>query len=97
LRTLTSVDAKHALVELLRKNPTAFQRRFDWEGLAKQALVDHGSGECTCGGFRISVPRATYQITVTYGCRFEYEGTFQFQWGRWIASQPEWTSAALLK
>jgi hypothetical protein len=47
--------------------------------------------------FRIPLPGATYQITVFYGCRFEYEGTFRFEGKRWVASQPRWTSAALIK
>lgn len=96
-RVLTAEDARGALVELLRGNPTAFQRRFDADDLAKQPLTSEAPGSYLCGGFRIEVAAARYQITVRYGCVFEYEGTFDLQNGRWVASKPHWTSAALVK
>jgi hypothetical protein len=96
-RGLTAEEARRASVELLRKDPTAFQRKFDSDDLAKPPLIGHRPGKYTCADFRISLPDAIYQITVTYGCIFEYEGTFQFQQRQWIASQPHWTSAALVR
>jgi hypothetical protein len=96
-RGLTAEEARRAMVELLRMDPIAFQREFDSAELAEQPLIGHSAGKCTCGDFRISLPDATYKITVVYGCAFQYEGTFQFQGGRWIASRPNWTSAALIK
>jgi hypothetical protein len=97
MRGLTAEEAKSALVELLRESPTAFQRTLDWDDLARQPLIGRRLGRYTCGDFRISLPEARYQITVSYGCVFEYEGTFHLQEGRWMASQPHWTSAALTK
>jgi len=94
---LTADKAKDALVELLRRNPTAFQRKFDPDDLAKQPLVPLGTGGgYSCGHFRIHLA-GSYQITVAYGCIFEYEGRFRFQDGRWVASEPYCTSAALVK
>ena len=96
-RGLSAEEARNALIELLQKDPTAFQRKLDWRELAKQPLAGVGAGRYTCGAFRISLPDATYQITVRYGCAFEYAGTFRFEDDRWIASKPQWTSAALVK
>ena len=81
-----------ALVELLRRDPTAFQRKFDPDELANQPLIGQGAGKYAFGGFRISLPDATYKITVTYGCVFQYEGVFRLQGGRLVASQPHWTA-----
>jgi hypothetical protein len=94
---LTTEEAKAALVELLRRAPTAFERKLKWDDLAKQPVITRGPGRHSCGDFRISLPDAKYQITVTHGCVFEYEGTFQFRGKRWTASQPHWTSAGLIK
>ena len=94
---LTAGDAKGALVLLLEQSPEAFQRALDSVKLARQPLQADGPGKFVCGGFHIDLARARYEIRVPYGCLFEYEGAFQFTSGRWTASRPNWTSAALYK
>jgi hypothetical protein len=94
---LTAADAKGALVRLLEQSPEAFQRPLDSLKLAQQPLQADGPRRFVCAGFHIDLARVRYEITVPYGCLFEYEGTFQFTSGRWTASQPSWTSAALYK
>jgi hypothetical protein len=95
-RALTAAEAKAALVQLLRESPTAFQREFNSDELEQKPLIGQ-DGQYACGDFRISVPDATYEITVRYGCIFEYEGKFLWNGRRWFASKPHWTSAALVK
>lgn len=94
---LTASHAKDALVELLRKDPRAFQRQLDPNDLAKQPLTGGEAGQYRCGEFQISVPAANYKITIFYGCIFEYAGTFEIEGGRWVAAQPRWTSTGLVR
>ena len=95
---LTAEDARNALIDLLRRNPTAFQRELDPNELARQPLIELRPGTYQLDGFLIQLPAAIYQITIRYGeCIFEYEGDFHFEVGRWVASQPHWTSAAYVK
>jgi hypothetical protein len=96
-RGLTAAEAKGALVELLRRDPTAFQRKFNPDDLAKQPVTSQVAGSYRCGEFSIHLTEARYQITVQYGCIFEYHGSFQFRGGRWLASQPYWTSTGLVR
>jgi hypothetical protein len=94
---LTAEEAKAALVELLRRNRTAFQRELDPADLAKEPVTASGSGNYRCGRFTLRVNEASYEAFIQYGCIFHYKGTFDFEGGRWVASQPSWDSAALVK
>jgi hypothetical protein len=94
---LTAEAAKAALVELLRRDRKAFQRELDPADLANEPVTASGSGNYRCGRFTLRVSEASYEAFIQYGCVFHYKGTFEFNGGRWVASQPSWDSAALVK
>jgi hypothetical protein len=101
-RVLTAELCKAALLELMRKRPEGLVNRFNPDEWSAAAVVQNEEGWYDFGSaFRIQPSKAIYVLTVmpspdVRACIVEWQGSFIFENGQWVALPPtELLSAAL--
>jgi hypothetical protein len=88
---LTVVQAREALLALLRSGRVEDLRQLDQQGLSRQAERPAGpGGTWYWGPFLINLPERSYSYQITYGrrCALISVGRFEARYGRWIAHPP---------
>src|SRR5262245_22051932 len=103
-QTLTPERAKAALLEMMRSKAGSALGWFDGNvpyEMGTMAIEDEGDGWYRwTGAFTINPSKAIYTFVVqprpgARACVFEYKGSFAVQNGRWAATPPQLTRAAL--
>jgi hypothetical protein len=99
--TLTADLAKQALVDRMRSKSGDHFEKFDSDEWAKVAVQAGEDGWYNFGGlFGINPSTKSYTLLImpalgAKACSFEYEGTFSFRQGRWVADAPKLVRTAL--
>ena len=88
---LTAVQAKQAVIELVRANRKMFIGSPDPDMLAALPLEDRGSGEFAFGAFVVYPNQRLYKADIGFGAPevYSYLGSFERKDDKWIASEPE--------
>jgi hypothetical protein len=93
---LTPEVARSALIELIRSGSSKDLEDFPLEKYLHSPVEKAFEPGWRWGWFHFEVQRNKYDYCSSRGrCDFMYEGTFELQGGRWVATPPQCTSIAM--
>jgi hypothetical protein len=91
----TAEQAKAAMIDLLRSTELPYMHGFPLDQFVNTSVEVQPDGNASWADFRFDLKARKYSYTVHRGegdekMRFaaEYEGTFDFQGGKWVALKP---------
>jgi hypothetical protein len=87
---LTAEQARQAVLDLVRQDPNAFIGNPDADKLADMPLTQEVDGTYHFGAFTLDPANRTYSAVIGAGSPepYFYNGTFLWQKGQWVASNP---------